>query len=743
MHVGAPRLMGQQRADWTEAGRLPLRYFDTTVFGASSATYSVTMDDRGLLYVGTQGGLLIHDGVNWELISIPGGNIVHRLAQGDDGTMYVGSYGQFGFMAADSAGMPAFYSLIDNVPPENRDFTYVKDVVPIGDSVYFLTLHYLFRWANDTMQVWRAEEAFQSMEAMGNRLVIMSRGGLWTLDEGEQLVPMALQGDALRDNFDLASDGPDHVLVVTMGSGLFRCAIDTESTSTCLRQPTDIDDLLLQGRPYTLKRLPDGDLAIGFDGRGLALLDSTYRIARLVDERDGLMNLEVMGIYPDSQGGLWLALYDGLARVEPRMTWTVFSRSEGLPSIITHVARWKGRLLATTMLGIYELVPGHGTVPARFEKISSEQFPFCMDLITTEAYALAACSGGLARIVAEPGKRASVSSVLDQDTYDRLLVDPVQPSVFYLTGEGTISQMRWNAGSAEVLHTEEISPLFFDIRADPEQPDSATTRLWATAHPDQLVRIDVPHDGSPWRVLRFDGETQFKARAEEIFFFNDTLRIATDAGLFRLQSPVADPPTFVLEDRIGARAVDFVGQTRDGATWIVVEDTTRLMRRDPEGGFALTVTGTTARSTTLPGAELYEDPDGALWLNHARGIARVVTAPSEGPPPAPSVLISKIRSSTVDSLLFDGTASRQAVLDIPYERGTLAFDYAAQVYDAPDKVRYRVWLEGFDAGWLKWTPETRKEYTGLSNGTYTFHVQARNQAGVVSDVASARITVRP
>jgi signal transduction histidine kinase len=35
-------------------------------------------------------------------------------------------------------------------------------------------------------------------------------------------------------------------------------------------------------------------------------------------------------------------------------------------------------------------------------------------------------------------------------------------------------------------------------------------------------------------------------------------------------------------------------------------------------------------------------------------------------------------------------------------------------------------LEGFDDNWSDWTTDTRKEYTNLSGGQYTFHLRARN-----------------
>jgi signal transduction histidine kinase len=41
-------------------------------------------------------------------------------------------------------------------------------------------------------------------------------------------------------------------------------------------------------------------------------------------------------------------------------------------------------------------------------------------------------------------------------------------------------------------------------------------------------------------------------------------------------------------------------------------------------------------------------------------------------------------------------------------------------------LEFSYYLEGFDENWSEWTTDTRKEYTNLSGGEYTFHLKARN-----------------
>jgi len=58
------------------------------------------------------------------------------------------------------------------------------------------------------------------------------------------------------------------------------------------------------------------------------------------------------------------------------------------------------------------------------------------------------------------------------------------------------------------------------------------------------------------------------------------------------------------------------------------------------------------------------------------------------------------------------------------------FDYAGLSYTAPQKVRYRFMLAGFDKGWTEAGTRRTAYYTNIPPGRYTFRVQAANNDGL-------------
>ena len=72
------------------------------------------------------------------------------------------------------------------------------------------------------------------------------------------------------------------------------------------------------------------------------------------------------------------------------------------------------------------------------------------------------------------------------------------------------------------------------------------------------------------------------------------------------------------------------------------------------------------------------------------------------------------------------------------------FDYAGLSFTAPQKVRYRYMLDGFDHQWTEAGARRSAYYTNIPPGNYTFRVQASNNDGVWNkDGAAFAFTLRP
>ena len=125
--------------------------------------------------------------------------------------------------------------------------------------------------------------------------------------------------------------------------------------------------------------------------------------------------------------------------------------------------------------------------------------------------------------------------------------------------------------------------------------------------------------------------------------------------------------------------------------------------------------------------------DGRLWFATAKGLVEVDPAhfPVNAVPPPVSLERFQV-DDTAQPL--HGADSR---LRVAAGRVHFEFDYAGLSFVAPQKVRYRYMLEGFDRGWTDAGTRRTAYYTNIPPGRYTFRVQAANNDGLWNTTGAA------
>ena len=126
----------------------------------------------------------------------------------------------------------------------------------------------------------------------------------------------------------------------------------------------------------------------------------------------------------------------------------------------------------------------------------------------------------------------------------------------------------------------------------------------------------------------------------------------------------------------------------------------------------------------------WKTKDGALWFATLRGVTTVDPArmPVNRVPPLVAM----------EQVLVDDTAIlAQSAAEIAPGHTRFAFQYAGLSFVAPQKVRFRYKLDGFDRDWVDAGTRRVAYYTNIPPGRHIFRVMARNNDGVWSEQAAA------
>ncbi|MGD1087729.1 MAG: two-component regulator propeller domain-containing protein [Verrucomicrobiota bacterium] len=142
-------------------------------------------------------------------------------------------------------------------------------------------------------------------------------------------------------------------------------------------------------------------------------------------------------------------------------------------------------------------------------------------------------------------------------------------------------------------------------------------------------------------------------------------------------------------------------------------------------------------SDGLPTLECSDGPgcktaDGRLWFPTTKGLVTVDPANVTTNQLAPPVVIEAM-------LVDDQPVTNEvpaAILQIPPGRHRLEFQYAGLSLSAPDKVRFKYRLTGFETGWVDAGTKRAVDYNYIPPGDYSFQVTACNNDGVWNDAGT-------
>jgi len=148
---------------------------------------------------------------------------------------------------------------------------------------------------------------------------------------------------------------------------------------------------------------------------------------------------------------------------------------------------------------------------------------------------------------------------------------------------------------------------------------------------------------------------------------------------------------------------------------------------------------------------IYPDTGAITWFGGFDGLIRFdVSVPGEDTINFRTIIRSIVIGA--DSNVFAGNVfltdsmTGESTIILPsfrYKYNHILFYFAAPFHIGQDEIEFQCYMEGFDKDWQQWDKSNYKDYSYLPEGSYTFHVKARNLFGTVSSEASYSFEIRP
>jgi signal transduction histidine kinase/ligand-binding sensor domain-containing protein len=716
-----------------EAGKVFITNYSPKEYGTHAQNWAIAQDDRGVMYFGNNNGVLEYDGVSWRLIQLPNKSIARSFAKDENGRIYVGGVGDFGYLAADSLGQMRYVSLLAHVKAEDLPFTDVWQTWVIKNRVYFRAANVLFRWADNRMTAWKPRTSFHVSFVVRDTLYVRQwQVGLMRLvDDSLQLVPGGERFAEERIYVMLPFD-EKKILIGTREKGLF--LLDGAAITPFRLAPAAAAFLSTNQLYSPGVVLSDGLLALGTLRGGLAIVDRQGNLLRQIDKAAGLADNILHHAFTDKQRALWLAFNYGLARVEPNSPFTFYDEQAGVKTATAFILRHRGRLYVATSLGVSYLE----AAPREFRPVAGIATQ-SLALLSVQDMLLAATNDGVYRI---DGDRAVfVKASVNNDyranflhrSQQRRNLKAGSARVFAGLETGLASLLfepaggKWiDEGSIDGVH-EDI------IRIAEPEPGV----LWLGTRTQGILRVEFNREAN-WRhpqIERFGVAQGLPAGGVTVFIVAGKTYFVSQDGIFRFEPNrrvfVADSPFKLAPVSFGGAVEEYnLQEDAEGRVWINFGRETAMVRPRADGSFVPDDTPL-RRFFNETFFYIYPESDGVVWLGGPNALIRYDPNIPKNYSTSYPALIRRVTAGG-DSVIFggahlNGEGNLAPVLD--YSHNSLRFEFSASSYEEIARNQFQTFLEGFDksppAG-SAWSNETKKDYTNLPPGHYRFRVRARN-----------------
>lgn len=684
---------------------------------------AVTQTRDGYLWLGTYGGLARFDGIQFRVFDDNNtpelhGSRVTSLFEAADGTLWIGD--ETGQVTQYKDGK---FKAVDIHLTWNGGKIYDIASDASGDIWLLNESGQLARVRDGLVLTPEAGTAAKlvDMAHSANGTIWVARDGRVSVLEHGQLHPLDLNGAAITNTYVMG-------IGASRDGGLWVVADSRVRKWKEGKWSADLGSTPWEASPVTRWiETQTGVLAAGTADRGLFLLFPNQNEKPLhFDHAGGFPSDWVISLWEDREGNLWSGTGTGLVVARPDNVETVSPPDQ-----------WKGR-------AVLSVCPGQngalwiGTEGAGLYRYQNGVWTnFDADQGIRNPYIWSLAEDGLGRLWA--GTWGGGLFVQHGDSFEfapgMSNITPPMPAILSTHDEmwiGTTAGLLSYKNDQAIWVRQDNGQSLGDVRAIAKDKQGAT--WFGTA-------------GNGLACLQNQGIRQFRKSDGLSSDFIECLRFGGDGalwiGTFGGGLDRFKEGRFSVINRnhgLPNSAIGDIEADGRGYFWIssyggIIRVSETELNRCADGLIKEVHCLTYGINDGLPTLECSEGlqpagcktEDGRLWFPTGKGLVSIEPANVNVNPLSPPVVIEEMQ---VDNLPFAVAASGPAVFKVPPGHHRFDFQYTGLSFIAPEKVRFKCRLSGFDNDWVDAGITRSASYNDISPGQYSFQVIACNNDGV-------------
>ncbi len=717
-----------------------------------TTNWSVVQDNRGVLFVGNQIGIVqLNNHNDFRFIELPNTSVVRSLKSAKNGIVYVGAQKEFGYLKPSKNGHLHYQSLVPKLNEQDKKFTEVCKVYDTKDGVCFQTFEGLYFYKQGKFKVIKPSSTFHFSFYVNDVLYVLERGvGLEVYSNGS--LQLVTGGQAFSDDriYSILPYGRSKLLIAAREGGLFLYDLNTKNLKPFSE---NVSRFLIENHVYDALQLNNETFVFGTLRGGLITMSKDGTTYRVYDKTNLLLDNKVNALYLDNSNNLWVALDQSLSKIEFNSPFTFYNDKDGISGTISAITKFENKIYVCTTLGVFcydgNLKRTDQFYENKFKQLSlkAECFSFLKATFKGKERLFVVSQKGMYEI-----QDLQLDLVLEDFCFTAFQSTTNENKVYVGLKNGvaalTLNGATWETEYPEKNIMNEITTIAEDEAGN----------IWLGAKQDGIYRIDADKKKN---FSTADGATLFTLydtvsglptnEFNRVFRKDDKVIFGTITGFYSFDY---SKNKFYSDSAI-SKAID--GQNEKQIADFLQFNSNEYLVLNYSSEKGTTINQIKKNATgyesiySKPYKRLYKsniscfytDSLKKLLIGTSRGLLLLDLKVKKNFEQRESIILNSVILGE-DSALFDGsfyetqvkdgdsllvTISKQPDSFIPhiaYAYNNISFNFDYAYYEDASSNEFSYYLEGYEPSWKNWSTETKAVYNNLNEGHYKLHLKARN-----------------
>ena len=695
--------------------------------------WAVIQNKEGLIFFGNNEGLLIFDGVNWELLELPNKSVVRSLAIDSKGVIYVGGKNEFGMLSGNAELGYKYISLADSLAKEDKIMEDIWRIyVNERDEIIFQSVANVIIWDHTRFKVMFPKDKFHLSFFVNNTFYVNERNhkGLQVYEDGA-LMPVS-NAEALVEYsiYEILPYSNTELLIVTRSQGTLIYNINTGLISENANWNAT-NEVLKTLRVFSAKKYAVDTYLFGTLKGGLVIVKNG-KIEQILNKELGLIDNTIWSLFIDQNKNLFIALDNGISYVSLNSPVRLFNQSSGINNGVLAIEKFDDKLYLGTINGIMV-----SDSKSKFSE-AGDNIGFVWQLITIDNELYATTYNGLLKLNSKGkfiriGPPEFVWKVIVLKQYPNKVIAGIRDGglmIFERTDQGLVYLKKINGFDRSSRWFEEDSK----GRIWVSHYNRGVTLLNLSNNADSVVSIDYfsAENGLPsntnnyvFKSAKFSNQLGIIVGTENgAFTFNDSLKQFQKIDILEpLKSEKFLNQYVEYDDK---KAVYQYGE-RVGIVHFNRDTISKISSKH----FSFFASNFCDIIKPISSEEVLFGTTTGVYYYNANKINQETTAKDFDLVFRKLMLGNKKYSSSANSI------------EVPYGDNTFIAEFSLPFYNHNNSTEYQYKLRGFDETWSDWSTTKYKEYTNLREGDYEFLVRSLNINQDISEIKSFNFKIIP